>query len=61
LTRKEVLQYLWQAARFRQVRLTNANYKFSGFQSRLIKKPVRHFGHKELKNVIDRNTSGGKK
>ena len=42
------------------MRLTNANYKFSGFQSRLFKRPARHCDYKESKSFIDRNTPGGK-
>jgi hypothetical protein len=42
------------------VMIQTPGYEFSGFQSRLIQRPIRHFGHKELKNVIDRDTSGGK-
>ncbi len=41
-------------------RRTNTDRELSGFQSRLIQRPLRHFAHKELKSVIDRDTSGGK-
>ena len=41
-------------------RRANTGHELSGFQSRLIQRPIRHFGHKELKSIIDRDTSGGK-
>ena len=41
-------------------RRTNTDRELSGFQSRLIQRPLRHFAHEELKSVIDCGTSGDK-
>ena len=41
-------------------RRTNTGRELSGFPSRLIQRPIRHFAHKELKSVINRGTSGGR-
>lgn len=41
-------------------RRTNTNHELSGFQSRLIHRPIRHFSHKQLKSLIDCGTSGDK-
>ena len=38
----------------------NTDRELFGFQSRLIQRPIRHFAHKELKSVINRDTSGGR-
>ena len=41
-------------------RRMNTGHELSSFQSRLIQRPIRHCGHKELKSVFDCDTSGGK-
>ena len=41
-------------------RRTNTDHELSGFQSRLIHRPIRLFGHKQLQSLIDCGTSGDK-